>query len=137
MPSHSKNTTTMSGNGKKIENSYCQKGFFCLFCLSEMNYLNYMIMKIYQEKKIFSEEEIRKATLDFLTENTSVSRDSIRPDSSFIRDLSMDSLERVEFIMWVERTFSVCIDSFYYDKLDTLRQTVDVVMAQQKLCKNS
>lgn len=102
-----------------------------------MNYLDYMIMKIYQEKKIFSEEEIRKVTLDFLTENTSVSRDSIRPDSSFIRDLSMDSLERVEFIMWVERTFSVCIDSFYYDKLDTLRQTVDVVMAQQKLCKNS
>lgn len=50
---------------------------------------------------------------------------------SFVQDLGLDSLDVVEVIMEVEHEFNIQIPDDEADKLKTIKQTIDFILAQQ------
>lgn len=91
------------------------------------------IFKLRAEEKQYTAEQIKEEILSYLAEKTLVKKENIRLDSHFINDLSLDSLERIELIMWCEAKFRIAID---YPEIDNLVNVQDLIrLVQEKHLK--
>ena len=78
-----------------------------------------------------SREEVLERVKEVLTEQLGVEESEITIDSSFQEDLDADSLDLVELIMELEDQFGVKISDEEAQKIGTVGQAVDFVLAHQ------
>ena len=72
------------------------------------------------------ELKVREVIADLL----GVEIDTVQPDSHFIDDLGADSLDLVELMMAMEDKFGVSISDEEAEKMATVKDAINFVMAQ-------
>ena len=78
-----------------------------------------------------SREEVFERVKEVLTEQLGVDEAEITEEASFQEDLDADSLDLVELIMELEDQFGIKITDDEAQKLSTVGQAVDFVLAHQ------
>jgi acyl carrier protein len=78
-----------------------------------------------------SREEVFERVRSALTEQLGVDENDVNEEASFQEDLDADSLDLVELIMELEDQFGIKIPDEDAQKLTTVGQAVDYVLAQQ------
>ncbi len=78
-----------------------------------------------------TQEEIFEQVKGILSQQLGVDEDEVTIDSSFQADLDADSLDLVELIMELEDQFGVKISDEEAQKIGTVGQAVDFVLAHQ------
>ena len=78
-----------------------------------------------------SREEVYERVKEVLAEQLGVEESEITPEASFQEDLDADSLDLVELIMELEDQFGVKISDEEAQKIGTVGQAVDFVLAHQ------
>ena len=73
-------------------------------------------------------ERVRK----IVAEQLGVNEADIKNESSFVEDLGADSLDTVELVMALEEEFDCEIPDEDAEKITTVQQAIDYVMAHQK-----
>jgi acyl carrier protein len=76
-------------------------------------------------------EAIFNMMADEISERFNVKRDTITNDLNFLTDVDADSIDFVELVLEVEDMFNVEISDEDAEKLITLGQTVDYIVAHQ------
>ena len=67
-----------------------------------------------------------------IVEKLGVDESEVTPEASFTNDLGADSLDTVELIMEFEKEFNVAIPDDQAEKITTVQQAVDFVLANKK-----
>jgi acyl carrier protein len=78
-----------------------------------------------------TQEEIFEQVKGILSQQLGVDEDEVTIESSFQADLDADSLDLVELIMELEDQFGVKISDEEAQKIGTVGQAVDFVLARQ------
>lgn len=73
------------------------------------------------------EERVKK----IVVEQLGVQEDEVQNDSSFVDDLGADSLDTVELVMALEEEFGCDIPDEEAEKITTVQQAIDYIMAHQ------
>ncbi len=66
-----------------------------------------------------------------VAESLGISADEIAPSASFIDDLGADSLDIVELVMAIEKSFDIEIPDEDAEKIATVQDAIDYVSSQQ------
>jgi acyl carrier protein len=74
-----------------------------------------------------SSSDIFERVKDIVSEQMSVSRDQITPETSFINDLGADSLDTVELVMEFEDEFGLTIPEEDSEKIQTVGEAVKYI----------
>lgn len=77
-------------------------------------------------------DEVFNKIADLVTDQFDVDRSKITGDLNFKNDLDADSIDFVEFVLDMEDTFNAEISDEDAEKLNTINEAVDFVMAHQK-----
>jgi acyl carrier protein len=78
-----------------------------------------------------TQEEVFEQVKKILSQQLGVDEDEVSMESSFQGDLDADSLDLVELIMELEDQFGVKISDEEAQKIGTVGQAVDFVLAHQ------
>ena len=78
-----------------------------------------------------TQEEVFEQVKGILSQQLGVDEDEVTIESSFQADLDADSLDLVELIMELEDQFGVNISDEEAQKIGTVGQAVDFVLAHQ------
>jgi acyl carrier protein len=81
---------------------------------------------------IRSTAEIEKQVIEIVSEQMGVSKEQITRETSFIKDLSADSLDTVELVMELEEEFEISIPDDQADKIQTVGQAIDFIEKELK-----
>ncbi|MEM7100368.1 MAG: acyl carrier protein [Pseudomonadota bacterium] len=73
------------------------------------------------------EERVKK----LICEQLGVKEDEVNDDSSFVEDLGADSLDTVELVMALEEEFETEIPDEEAEKITTVKEAIDYVLAHQ------
>jgi acyl carrier protein len=74
------------------------------------------------------EQRVRK----IVSEQLGVNEAEVKNDSSFVNDLGADSLDTVELVMALEEEFECEIPDEDAEKITSVQQAIDYVLAHQK-----
>ena len=66
---------------------------------------------------------------DLISESLGVPRDEVVPQASFIADLNADSLDIVELVMAMEKTFELEIPDDEAERIRTVQDAIDYIKA--------
>ncbi|HEX6999072.1 MAG TPA: acyl carrier protein [Gammaproteobacteria bacterium] len=73
------------------------------------------------------EEQVRS----IIAEQLGLKADEIKNDASFVDDLGADSLDTVELVMALEEEFETEIPDEEAEKITTVQQAIDYILARQ------
>ena len=73
------------------------------------------------------EEQVR----GFIAEQLGLKADEIKNDANFVDDLGADSLDTVELVMALEEEFETEIPDEEAEKITTVQQAIDYILARQ------
>jgi acyl carrier protein len=73
------------------------------------------------------EEQVR----GIIAEQLGLKADEIKNDASFVDDLGADSLDTVELVMALEEEFETEIPDEEAEKITTVQQAIDYILARQ------
>jgi acyl carrier protein len=73
------------------------------------------------------EEQVR----GIIAEQLGLKADEIKNDASFVDDLGADSLDTVELVMALEEEFETEIPDEDAEKITTVQQAIDYILAKQ------
>jgi acyl carrier protein len=73
------------------------------------------------------EERVRK----LICEQLGVKEDVVKDDASFVEDLGADSLDTVELVMALEEEFETEIPDEEAEKITTVKEAIDYILAHQ------
>jgi len=76
-------------------------------------------------------EAIEDKVLTIVSEQMAINKAEITRETSFINDLNADSLDIVELVMEFEDNFDMSILAEEAEKIKTVGQVVDYIVAQQ------
>lgn len=76
-------------------------------------------------------EEVFNKIADIIADQFDVNRDSITETLNFKTDLDADSIDFVEFVLELEDTFNAEISDEDAEKLNTIDEAVNYILAQQ------
>ena len=68
---------------------------------------------------------------EIIVEQLGVTPEQVTPEASFIEDLGADSLDTVELVMALEEEFDVQIPDEEAEKITTVQQAVDYIIAKK------
>jgi acyl carrier protein len=74
-------------------------------------------------------EETQSKVIDLAAEQAGVDKSEVTPATHFVNDLHFDSLDVVEFAMEVEDELEVSISDDQIEKLQTVGDVIDYVVA--------
>jgi acyl carrier protein len=74
------------------------------------------------------EQRVKK----IVAEQLGVNESEVKSESSFVNDLGADSLDTVELVMALEEEFECDIPDEDAEKITTVQQAIDYVLAHQK-----
>jgi acyl carrier protein len=77
-------------------------------------------------------ENIEQRVKKIVAEQLGVNEADIKIDSSFVDDLGADSLDTVELVMALEEEFECEIPDEDAEKITTVRQAIDYIVANKK-----
>ena len=77
-------------------------------------------------------ENIEQRVKKIVAEQLGVNEDEIKIESSFVDDLGADSLDTVELVMALEEEFECEIPDDEAEKITTVQQAIDYVLAHKK-----
>lgn len=75
--------------------------------------------------------ETVEALKKIVAESLGISEEEIAPSASFIDDLGADSLDIVELVMAIEKTFDIEIPDEDAEKIATVQDAIDYVSSQK------
>ena len=78
-----------------------------------------------------NKEEIKNKVKDIIVDKNGVDASEVTDTANFETDLGMDSLDRVELIMEVEKEFGITIQDDEAEKAHTLNDCVEIVERAQ------
>lgn len=64
---------------------------------------------------------------DIIADVLNVSKDDIRPETTFVDDLGADSLDIFQIIMGIEEEFDIEIDNDEAEKISTVQDAADQI----------
>lgn len=73
--------------------------------------------------------EIEDKVKSIVSEQMGVSKEEISRETSFVNDLNADSLDTVELVMEFEDAFEMSIPDDEAEKIQTVGQAIDYIMA--------
>ena len=76
-------------------------------------------------------EQIEDKVLSIVSDQMGINRAEITRETSFINDLNADSLDIVELVMEFEDNFDMNIPDEEAEKIKTIGQAVDYIVAHQ------
>lgn len=71
--------------------------------------------------------ELADKVMDVVCKQLNVSKDKLKPETSFVNDLSADSLDLVELVMELEEEFGVSIPDEEAEKIQTIGDAINYV----------
>ena len=77
-------------------------------------------------------ENIEQRVRKIVSEQLGVNEADIKNESSFVDDLGADSLDTVELVMALEEEFDTEIPDDEAEKITTVQQAIDYVVAHKK-----
>ncbi len=77
-------------------------------------------------------EDIEKKVTEIVSEQMGVDKEEITRDTSFVNDLSADSLDTVELVMEFEDEFEMSIPDEEAEKIQTVGQAIDYIEEHAK-----
>jgi len=66
-----------------------------------------------------------------ICEQLGVKEDEVKDDASFVEDLGADSLDTVELVMALEEEFETEIPDEEAEKITTVKEAIDYILAHQ------
>ncbi len=79
-----------------------------------------------------NKEEIKNKIKDIIVDKNDVDAAEVTENANFETDLGMDSLDRVELLMEIEKEFGITIPDDDADKVITTKDCVDLVEKLKK-----
>lgn len=76
-------------------------------------------------------EQITARVKEIVSEQMNVAKDQITNEASFTTDLGADSLDQVELVMELEEEFGITIPDDAAEKITTVGQAIDYIVANQ------
>ena len=77
-------------------------------------------------------ENIEQRIKKIVAEQLGVNEAEVKNESSFVNDLGADSLDTVELVMALEEEFECEIPDEQAEKITTVQQAVDFILANKK-----
>ena len=77
-------------------------------------------------------ENIKSRVIKIVVEQLGVNEDEVTPEASFVDDLGADSLDTVELVMALEEEFGTEIPDEEAEKIRTIQQAIDYIMAKAR-----
>lgn len=78
-----------------------------------------------------SEQQILQKVKVIVAEQLRVGLDQVTPETSFVSDLGVDSLDQLELIMAIEEAFGIEISQDKPEEMGTVQQIVDYIVGQK------
>ncbi|NIT35715.1 MAG: acyl carrier protein [candidate division Zixibacteria bacterium] len=75
--------------------------------------------------------EVAEKIKEIIVEQLGVTPEQVTPEASFIEDLGADSLDTVELVMALEEEFDIQIPDEEAEKITTVQQAVDYIIAKK------
>jgi acyl carrier protein len=82
-----------------------------------------------------SVQEVEEKVIQLVSEQLSADKSEITRNTSFTNDLNADSLDTVELVMELEDQFDMTIPDEEAEKLKTVGEVIDYIMAQLSKAK--
>jgi acyl carrier protein len=79
-----------------------------------------------------SEQTVEQKLTNIIVEVVGINADAIKPESKFIDDLGLDSLDVVELVMEVEEAFGIEITDEEADNTPTFAEAVTLIKSRAK-----
>ncbi|MBA2320756.1 MAG: acyl carrier protein [Deltaproteobacteria bacterium] len=76
-----------------------------------------------------SNDQVAEKVQDIIAKSLGVNRTEVTPGASFIDDLNADSLDVVELVMTIEQEFHIEIPDDEAEKIRTVQNAVDYIVA--------
>lgn len=76
-----------------------------------------------------SNDELVQKVKDIIAESLGVKKAEVVPGASFIDDLNADSLDIVELVMTIEKEFDIEIPDDEAEKIRTVQDAIDYIVA--------
>jgi acyl carrier protein len=76
-----------------------------------------------------SNDQVAEKVQDIIAKSLGVNRSEVTPGASFIDDLNADSLDVVELVMTIEQEFHIEIPDDEAEKIRTVQNAVDYIVA--------
>ncbi|GJM33270.1 MAG: hypothetical protein DHS20C18_22710 [Saprospiraceae bacterium] len=74
-------------------------------------------------------QNVKKLILPYLEDDSLA--DSIEMDSDFIKDLKINSVHIVDFVIDLENAYDIVVDDDTLSKLSTVREVIDILEARK------
>jgi acyl carrier protein len=81
-------------------------------------------LRAIQPKNVQAMSEIKSKITTIIVDKLGVDASAVQPEADFSNDLGADSLDKVEFIMDVEKEFGISIPDEEAEKLQTVGQAI-------------
>lgn len=82
-------------------------------------------------------EEVQEKVFSIVSEQMAINKAEITRDTSFVNDLNADSLDIVELVMEFEDNFEMSIPDDEAEKIKTVGQAIDYIVANFGKTKQS
>ena len=79
----------------------------------------------------FSMSSVEERVKKLICEQLGVKEDEVKDDASFVEDLGADSLDTVELVMALEEEFETEIPDEEAEKITTVKEAIDYILAHQ------
>lgn len=96
--------------------------------------INHALVRTYAGFPALTRDLAKERIIELLEGYDKVTSTEISENSSFKKDLGLDSLDIVEVVMEVEHEFNIQIPDDEADSLKSVGQTIDYIMAQPDAC---
>ena len=81
-----------------------------------------------QKSTVMSEKEVEHKVISIISQQLDVDKAEICRESTFVNDLSADSLDRVELILKLEDVFEMNISDEQLENMQTVGQAIDYIV---------